>query len=257
MEGDEEAGGAAGAAAAGARLLGAWRGGAPVAGRPEDGPAGAAAAYEAQALVAAALGPVGGFKTGRRDPAAEPIMAPVRAAAILPSGATPEPRESRLRGVELEIGFRLEADPPDPAEPAFAARLAERVVALPVFEIVESRLADPEAAGALWKLADFQINGGLILGEPVRDWRGLDLSHRRVRLRIGGRTVQEGPAATPGGDAFATFAAFARRVGGHCGGLGAGMVVVTGSLTGLRHAAPGDAAEGWIEGLGAVSTRFA
>lgn len=240
-----------------ARLLAARRDGAPIAAGPQDGPADEAAALAAQALTTAALGPVGGFKTGRKRADAAPLMAPILAAALLADGETPDPAASRLRGVELEIGFRLEGPPPDPDDPAFDAILARRVVALPALEIVESRLADPEAAGPLWKLADNQINGAAVVGAPLRDWGAADLTGARARLSIGGRSVWDGPAPTPGGPAFATFAAFARRIGAHCGGLREGQVVITGSLTGLLWAQAGDAVAGEIDGLGRIGARFA
>jgi 2-keto-4-pentenoate hydratase len=238
------------------RLLAARAGGRPLADYA-DGPADEAEALAVQPLVAARLGPVGGFKTGRRDPAAVPLMAPIPADVVLPSGTTPDPATSRLRGVELEIGFRFDADPPPTDAPDFEARLRAAVTALPCLEIVESRLSDPDAAGALWRLADNQINGALVTGAPCAGWRDLGLALPAVTLRIGGVVVVEGAVATPGGCAFATLSAFVRTVGGHAGGLRRGHVVITGSLTGLRYAAAGDAVEGEIAGLGRVGTRFA
>lgn len=239
-----------------ARLSAAY-GTAPVAARPDDGPATPAEAYAIQSRTGPALGPVGGFKTGRKQPEAAPIMAPVRAATIWPSGSVIPPQESRLRGFELEIAFRLEHPLPDPTAPGFAARLRAGVVALPALEIVESRLADPEAAGPLWKLADGQSNHGMVLGAPVADWRSLDPVAPQVRLRLDGTPLWAGAAPVPGGDAFDTFVAFARRVGAHCGGLQPGQVVLTGSVTGLAYATAGQRVEGWIAGLGPVAARFA
>ncbi|MGF1659650.1 MAG: 2-keto-4-pentenoate hydratase [Rubrimonas sp.] len=239
------------------RLIAARQSGAPFDADPADGPADAAAAHAAQAEVAAAFGPVGAFKTGRKQPDAAPLIAPILRADIRPSGAEIPAAGSRLRGVELEIAFRLERPLPDPDAPDFETRLRAATVALPALEIVESRLRDPEAAGPLWKLADNQINGGLILGAPVADWTALDLARPSLRLRIGGAVAQDGPTETPGGHPFATFAAFARRLGPHCGGLSPGATVITGSLTGLRWAKAGDLIDGRIAGLGAVSCRFA
>lgn len=236
-----------------ARLLAVRRGAPPLADYA-GGPADEAQALAVQHLVAAETGPVCGFKTGRRDAGSMPLMAPLR--ARIASGGTADPATTRLCGVELEIGFLLVADPPAADAPDFEARLRAAVQAVPALEIVESRLQEPEAAGPLWKLADDQINGAVVLGAPVADWRGVDLVAPAVRLSVGGAVVQAGPAPVPGGDAFATFAAFARRVGGHCGGLRAGHVAITGSLTGLRFAARGDAVEGVIEGLGPVAVRF-
>lgn len=238
------------------RIAAAYRSGEPFAAAPEDGPADRAAAYAAQTQVMACLGAVGGWKTGRKTLDEAVIMAPIRASTVIANATPVPPDETRLCGAELEIGFRLEAEPPAPDDPRFEALLRERVVALPCFEIVESRLEDPEAAGAHWKLADNQLNGGLVLGAPVADWRESDLARRRVRLAFGDKVVWDGPAETPGGDAFATYIAFARAVGDHCGGLREGQVVITGSLTGLLFASQGDQIEGEIEGMSRLTTRF-
>ena len=232
------------------------RGGALLQATPEDAPASEADAYAIQALVAARLGPIGGFKAGRRQAGDTPAIAPIQGAAIRAGCAVIPAGESRLRGVELEIGFVLLADPPDPTIPDFLARLRASVAALPALEIVESRLSDAEAAGPLWKLADNQINGSLVLGAPVADWSGCDLCAPAARLEIGTDTVWNDPAPVPGGDAFATLAAFVGAVGSHCGGLRRGHVVITGTITGLRHARAGQPVIGHIEGLGSVSACF-
>jgi 2-keto-4-pentenoate hydratase len=241
--------------AAATRLLDARRTGRPFAATPDDGPADDTAAYAIQARVAAETGPVGAFKTGRKSPDAAPIMAPIFARDVHASGAIVG--GGRLRGVELEVAFRLERPAPDPADPDFEAKLRAAVVALPAIEIIESRLEDIEAGGPFWKLADNQLNGALVLGEPVADWRALPLARPALGLAIAGEVVQEGPTDAPGGDLFATYAAFVRRLGAHCGGLEPGVAVITGSLTGMRFTVAGAGVEGRIEGLGAVSCRFA
>ncbi|TVQ55923.1 MAG: 2-keto-4-pentenoate hydratase [Rhodobacteraceae bacterium] len=241
--------------AAAARLLDARRTGRPFAAAPDDGPENEAAALAAQALVAAEVGAVGAFKTGRKAPGAAPIMAPIFARDVHATGAALA--GGRLRGVELEVAFRLERPAPDARDPDFEAKLRAAVVALPAIEIIESRLDDMEAAGAHWKLADNQMNGALVLGAPLADWSGLALARPALGLSIAGDVVQAGPTDAPGGDLFATFAAFVRRVGGHCGGLRPGVAVITGSLTGMRFTVAGAAVEGRIDGLGAVSCRFA
>ncbi|SEA35957.1 fumarylacetoacetate hydrolase family protein [Rubrimonas cliftonensis] len=237
------------------RLLAARRTGRPFAAAPADGPADEAGALAAQALVAAGAGPAGAFKTGRKTADAAPLMAPILASVVHGTGAVIA--GGRLRGVELEVGFRLERPAPDPDDPDFIAKLRGCLVALPAIEIVESRFEDMDAAGPLWKLADNQSNGALVLGEPVADWSALPLAAPVLRLEIAGEVVQEGPTPAPGGDPFATFAAFVRRLGGHCGGLAPGLTVITGSLTGMRFTVPGAAVEGRIDGLGTVSCRFA
>lgn len=220
-------------------------------------PGGLDGAYRVQAAVAARLGPVGGFKCGRKSPDGPLRLAPVHAADVHSDGISLAASAHRLRLVELEVAFRLDEDPPPVDDPRFEALLRERVEVLPALEIVDSRLDDFAAAPAPWQLADHQNGGGVVLGTRGRAVDGAGLVERGVRLAIGGREVAAGRCAFPGGDAFATFAAFARTVGTHCGGLRAGHACITGALTGPHPARAGDRVRGSIDGLGTVEARFA
>jgi 2-keto-4-pentenoate hydratase len=223
---------------------------------PASGPADRAQAYEVQRLVASRLGPVGAFKTGRRSPDEEPIMAPIPAAMVRASPARFGPGELNLIGLELEVAFLVHRALPGADDPRFAERARACVFPLAAIEIIDSRLADYEAAGALWKLADHQVNGGFVHGAPVGDWDDIDLATLDARLEIDGETVLDGPATVPGGDAFDIFCAFARTVGSHCGGLVPGQYVTTGTLTGVRFIEPGRRVAGHIAGLGSVTVGF-
>src|SRR5690606_37270696 len=121
--------------------------------------------------------------------------------------------ELRLIGIELEVAFLVREPLPLAEDPQFAERARACVSPLAAIEIVDSRLEDFEAAGDLWKLADSQVNGGFVHGEPAGDWGGLELATLDVRLDIDAITVADGPANVPGGDAFDVFCAFARLVG--------------------------------------------
>ena len=130
------------------------------------------------------------------------------------------------------------------------------MAAVAVHEIVDTRLADLDGAGPLLRLADNQLNGALVIGEPRADWHDLDLATVTAKLTLGDETVLNGPAFPPGGDAWETFLGFARMVGTHCGGLREGQVVITGSLNGLPFIDRPSSASGAIEGLGTVEAVF-
>lgn len=220
-----------------------------------DAPRNPAEAYEIQSLVAQATGPVGGFKIARR-PGQPQIMAPIFRKDVRPSSATFGRHEIDRIGIELEVGFLVRSPLPDPEDEAFAARARDCVSAVPVLEIVDTRLADLESASPLLRLADNQINGALVVGTPRDDWQGMPLETVNARLTLGAQTVLDGPSPVPGGDAFETFLHLARMVGSHCGGLRPGHVVITGSLNGLPFIERGTAVRGWIEGLGEVAADF-
>jgi 2-keto-4-pentenoate hydratase len=212
--------------------------------------------FAVQAEVAAELGPVGGFKVAR--PSGAPIIiAPIMARDIHQSPATIPLSEGEEAGVELEYAFRLIAPLPDTAAPDFENRLRHAVELLPVFELVQSRLADPKGANAALKMLDNQLNGAVVLGAPRADWHAIDVTRAEAHLTLGDDTLLDGVAAVPGGDAFATLCALAQALGDHCGGLQPGQVVITGSLNGLPWMRAPIVAQGNIAGLGSVSMTLA
>ena len=217
----------------------------------DDSPLEIGEAYEIQAMVAQCHGPAGGFKVARK-PDQPLIMAPIFQRDIQVSPARWSAPDEASIGVELEIGFRILSPLPSLDEPAYTDRLKECVALVPAIEIVLSRLADADAA-AMYKLADNQINGGLIVGQEVSDWRDMDLTQVNARLTFDGRAVIDGTVPVPGGDAFGNFQALVAHLGDHCGGLKPGHVVITGSLNGLPYVSPGTKVRGSIEGLGDVA----
>ncbi|WP_108259540.1 hydratase [Mangrovicoccus ximenensis] len=214
---------------------------------PDAAPADAAAAYAVQAEVSRHFGAVGGFKTAQK-PGADPIMAPIRADQLLASGAAVKVADKL--GIELEIGFEILSPLPLGAAPA---ELARHVRPRPVIELVDTRLEGPLAADPLAKLADQQINAGLVLGEPLADWDGSDFGKLTGRLTAGDETVLDGGTEVPFGSALTTLSLLAEFIGGHCGGLQPGQVVITGSLCGLPYFPGGTPIRGRIDGLGEVA----
>ncbi len=212
-----------------------------------------AAAYRIQQAVTGSLGAVGGFKIGRASPDAPCVMAPILAERIRYSPAQYSRAEMDLVGIELEVAFHVDRQLPDPADPRFADEARRCISPAAVIEMVDTRLADHESADPLWKLADNQINAGLVFGDPVAQWADLDLTNVAATLQVGDQIVFDGPSAVPGGNAFDVFCAFARLVGEHCGGLRPGQWVTTGSVTaGLRFIGHGEPVIGAIKGLGEV-----
>ena len=108
----------------------------------------------------------------------------------------------------------------------------------------------------MWKLADFQNNGGLVLGSGTNDWRKIDFLKQEMEFRIGARVSQgQGqplvrqsvPPACPGSRRIAPSGA---------SGLHAGDVVTTGAWTGLEIAKAGDEVVARFPGIGEATVKF-
>jgi 2-keto-4-pentenoate hydratase len=194
------------------------------------------------------IGAVSGFKVARRADG-PPVIAPIPAQKTYPSGAS-VPVRDRV-GIELEIGFEVIAPPgPDPMSKLvriFRPRL--------VLELVDTRLTGAEN-DALLKLADMQLNEGLVLGPALDNWDGEDFGALEVQLTCGAQIVISGTATVPGGSALANLALLCAHLGDHCGGLQVGQTVITGSLSGLPFFPAGTNVLGRVEGFGTVNCQL-
>lgn len=208
-------------------------------------------AFAVHSLVMAELGAVGAFKTSK-TPEGGQILAPIPANDVRPDGATFTGDELVQIGIELEIAFRLERELPALDDPDFADKLKAAVVAYPVIEVVDTRLAFLDTCHPMMKLADNQSNAGLVYGEPVADWQSLNLTNPGHEFTAADQLVSEGPGAVPGGSAFEILEGFVRVAGDHCGGFQVGQFLTTGALSGLHWIEKGQTVQGEIDGLGSV-----
>jgi 2-keto-4-pentenoate hydratase len=213
--------------------------------------------YAIQDGVAAATGPVSGWKVGARTPTAEPNPAPLLAGALVPSPAQFDGRSMHMIGVEVEISFHIVAD--IPARPQGVGReeaLAAVGDAFVGMEVVDTRLADFKAADPEWLLADNQMNEALVVGSSIRNWRNLDWPDLQVRLVIDGRIEADQKGGLGAADPVRPLAWMIDHAARHRGGVRKGQAITTGSWTGLRYYPPGTKARGEFVGLGAVEASF-
>jgi 2-keto-4-pentenoate hydratase len=211
--------------------------------------------------------PPGGFKIGATSPRmreylglAGPLGGFMRAADLLPSGATIPFAGLRGPGVECEIGVRLAADlPPGPCTPDQAgAAVGEMFAAI---ELVENRYGPPPAGdlvalGVPTLLADQIFHRAAILGPPA-DWRGLDLATIQGRISFDGSERAAGLGSELLGHPLAALAWLAGSVTAAAfGGLRAGQVIMLGSVTPPIWLAGPCHVEVAFTGLGAVAVAF-
>lgn len=190
-------------------------------------------AYDVQAQVVAKTGTVGGWKVGAAGLEATPVWAPIFHSDILASGANLARSPGSMVGIEVEIAFR--AGPDTGAKARDGAGLAEMFTSAHLaIEYVESRLERPADAADGWKLADNQINGGLVVGGAIADWPNIDAGRQWVRLEIDGTVTIDERRENPGGNPLRLLKWALTQSRSHCGGLAAGQIITTGSLSGIQ-----------------------
>ncbi|OYY93190.1 MAG: hydratase [Hydrogenophilales bacterium 28-61-23] len=215
-------------------LLQAYQSHQPLDASPETGPASVEQAYAAQQTVWREM--VGErrpsvWKAGTPNRQTEPTAAAIFPHRIASSPAHFSADDFRTLGIEAEIAVRFGRDLPARAEPyrreEILAAIASAHVAM---ELIDSRLADPKAAGPLWRLADNLLNGGLIIGAEIPNWRELDFSGLSVRVHANGLCLAESVGRPPLDDLFYCLPWWIA----HVGGAKAGDIVTTGAWNGMH-----------------------
>jgi len=203
--------------------------------------------FAVQDKVVAALGPaVIGWKV-MAVPDGPVIFAPILQSGRVPAGGTWTVAGKEPAGIELEIAFRLGRDVAPGASPQ---QVLDAVAgAHVVFELCQSRLAEPGKQPRHVMLADCIANAGLVVGPEIPGWRSENLKERAGRLLVDGKVHMEGKSADPVGALQLLPPAMAAR-GKR---LEAGQIVITGSLIGMNWLTGRHALVGAIDGLGEVA----
>lgn len=212
---------------------------------PDTGPADVAQAYAVQQAVWRGLNGYvrpAAWKIGAPNRATEPTAAAIFTKFLAQSPAAFAAGSFRKPGIEAEMAVCFGRDLPARTSPYAAEEILAAIAGVHVaMELVDTRLADPDAAGPLWRLADSLLNGGLVFGASIPNWRSLDFSRLTVRVLADGQCLAETQARPPLDDLF------------HClpwwlaqnGGARAGDMITTGAWNGM-HAVP-QAAEVGVE----------
>ncbi|HJQ57406.1 MAG TPA: fumarylacetoacetate hydrolase family protein [Vineibacter sp.] len=224
---------------------------------PGPTPASEAEVYAIQDKVAAALGPVEGWKVGARAPDATPTCAPLLAGHVVPGPARFEASTMHRHGVEAEVAFRIGHDLPASRTAPDAATVLDAVAsAHVVIEAVDTRLANRESLDPLWPLADNGMNKALVVGPAFAGWRALDYDRQPVTLLVDGKPLVDRAGGNTGGSPLRLLVWLASHVVTVRGGLRAGQIVTTGSWVGLHFVAPGAEVVARFPGLGETSISF-
>ncbi len=221
-----------------ALLLQAYRTRRPLDACPESAPADVPAAYAVQRAVwremVGAVRPTA-WKVGAPNRQTEPT-----AAAVFPQRVAQcesvDPARFHVEdflglGIEAEIAVRFGCDLPARADLYRADEIMAAIASAHVaMELVDTRLADPDAAGPLWRLADSLLNGGLVIGAAIANWRELEFAGLSVRAEADGRCLAESVGRPPLDDLFYCLPWWIA----HNGGARAGDIVTTGAWNGMH-----------------------
>jgi 2-keto-4-pentenoate hydratase len=162
------------------------------------------------------------------------------------------------RNVECEFAFRLR----DPL-PAREAEYLEDEVAdaleclFPTLEIGDTVFDDwYGSSGFFGSCLDNGGGAALVCGEPVADWRDLDLANARMDNSLNGHHINTGYGRAAMGHPLTSLTWLANWLGEHGRGLEAGEIVSTGTCTGHCFCAPGDDVSVDFGPLGTLTAHF-
>ncbi|MBM7852281.1 2-keto-4-pentenoate hydratase [Methylopila capsulata] len=239
-----------------ARLLEkARRSGVQLAGLPADlAPTDEAEAMAMHYAGVAAIGPIVGWKVGAPTPEAEPGQGALTASTIHESPAALPASALKLWAVEAEIAVRLGRDLPARETPYSREEVLAAVATWhPAIEVLDTAFERWSEQPALWRMADRQSHGLLILGPASSEPPPGPLDRAPVRLEIDGETIFEHEGGNTGGDPTRLLVALANRLRQGPNRLKARDVVTTGSATPFRQAGAGQTVTASFAGLGSAT----
>jgi len=233
------------------RIIAARRQGARVALTPAETPKDFEEGFAVQDRVVAALSsPVIGWKV-MPVPNGPVIFAPILRSGCVADGGRWTVVGAEPAGIELEIAFKLGRDVAPGAAPGQVLDAVE--AAHVVFELCQSRIAEPAKQPRHVMLADCIANAGLVVGAAIADWRGKDLKERAGRLLVDGKVHVEGRSTDP----VAALQMLPPAMAARGKRLQAGHIVITGSLIGMNWLTGRHDLAGEIDGLGKVGISLA
>lgn len=216
---------------------------------PGDQPTSLADAYAIQAHAIELTGePVAGWKVGRINPpldrrfGSNRLAGPIFAAQIMPGAGVPAMPvfADGFAAAEAEFLLRI-GTTPDPERQSWS--IEDTVVHIDAvhigLEIASSPFPGINELGPLVTISDFGNNHGMVIGDPVAEWRDACFIDWPVRLTIDGVEAGAATAATmldgPLGAARWLFGAMAARGMP----LRAGQWISSGAVTGVHQVQPG------------------
>ena len=201
--------------------------------------------------------PIRAWKTGGPNAQATPVAAPIPQSRLFASPARLKGHDFHMIGIEAELAYTLRDDLPPRATPYGEIEVIAAVASMhAAIEVCDSRLRNWRTATALWKLADTQMNGALIVGEGMRDWQPVVPERQAAIVEVDGTTCGEAVGSHPYGNPVRLLPWLVHHCAKRYGGLHAGDVITTGAWTGMHFALPGAEIVARFPGIGEVRVSF-
>jgi len=214
----------------------------------------AADAHAIQDAVRARLGGVVGAVKVNAPRDGEVFRGILEPGRVVASPARVDPRKAGMMGIEAEIAFRFPFGVPAGKAPLDYDTLASMAEALPVFDVVDTRLSNFMSRSQPERIADALNAGYLVYGQARRDWRGMRLSDIDVRLTVDGQLAFDDRGRHPLGDPFMPIVRYLGAIVE--AGCAPGTVITTGSYTGLTRAEAGQRVRAAFDGFEPIEVQF-
>ena len=186
-----------------------------------------------------------------------PFYGHLLGATTYPSGARLDAGNFFMRVMESEFAFLMARDLPPVANLRSRDQVADAVAAvLPGIEIVDSRFDSWTLVGTPSLIADNACHAAWVRGEPVEDWRSIDLAAQPVQLIINGELKGTGSGAAVLGHPLTALHWLANALNERGLGLRAGQYITTGVTTDIYLAGPGDHVKADFGQIGQVEVSF-
>jgi 2-oxo-3-hexenedioate decarboxylase/2-keto-4-pentenoate hydratase len=232
--------------------------------RPQDEAQGYALQSEVNRMLSkAGLGHVVGHKIGCTTSVMQaflgipnPCAGDIFEATVRHGSAT-VPRSGFVKlGIECEIAVELGRNVFPSDGPFTRETVAPAVHAvMAAMEIVDDRYRNYGELGVPTLIGDDFFDSGCVLGEPVTDWRDLDLSSLSGATWINGKEVGRGTGGLIMGHPFDALAWLAHSRAARGMGLKQGEFVLLGSVVETKWLNAGDVARIEIESLGSATLK--
>lgn len=211
------------------------------------------------------LGARAGYKIGCTTPVMqeymnihEPAFGAVFASTVHRNHAELAFADYAEPGVEAEIAVSLARDLPADGAPYDRDSVRDAIgAAMTSIELVDARYRDYRDLDTPTMAADNFFNAAVVLGDPIEDWKAIDLAGAEATVRLNGAEHGKGQGSLIMGHPLEALAWLANRLAERGRHLKAGEFVTLGSVIATHWVSKGDRIDHEIPGLGAVSITLA